>query len=111
MFPVYFTLHISIKKKGISVPSEFGGAGMDTLSYVIALEEISKGCASAGVIVSVNNSLYCGPVLKHGNNAQKTEFLTPVASGAKVGCFMLSEPGNGSDAGAASTMAVDAGHI
>ena len=73
------------------------------------MEEISRGCASAGVIMSVNNSLYNGPVNNWGTREQKEEFLTPVASGQKVGCFMLSEPGNGSDAGAASTTAVDDG--
>lgn len=90
---------------GISVSEEFGGAGMDYLSYAIAVEEISRGCASAGVIISVNNSLYCGPVGYFGTKEQKDKFLTPVASGEHVGCFMLSEPGNGSDAGAASTTA------
>jgi butyryl-CoA dehydrogenase len=90
---------------GVSVPEEFGGAGMDYLAYAIAMEEISRGCASTGVIMSVNNSLYCGPVEMAGTTAQKEEFLAPFASGNKLGCFGLSEPGNGSDAGAASTMA------
>jgi butyryl-CoA dehydrogenase len=88
---------------------EIIGADMDYLSYAIAMEEISRGCASAGVIMSVNNSLYNGPVNTWGTHEQKEEFLTPVASGAKIGCFMLSEPGNGSDAGAASTTATDDG--
>jgi len=91
---------------GISVSSEYGGSEMDTISYVIAMEEISKGCASTGVIMSVNNSLYCYPVEKFGSPEQKEKFLTPVASGEVPGCFMLSEPGNGSDAGAASCTAV-----
>lgn len=94
---------------GVSVSPDFGGAGMDYLSYAIAIEEISRGCASTGVIMSVNNSLYCGPVEKYGTKEQKEQFLTPCASGKKLGCFMLSEPGNGSDAGAASTTATDAG--
>ena len=94
---------------GVSVSSEYGGSGMDYVSYAIAIEEISRGCASTGVIMSVNNSLYCGPVEKHATKEQKDLFLTPCASGLKLGCFMLSEPGNGSDAGAAITTAIDAG--
>lgn len=90
---------------GVSVPEEYGGSGLDTISYAIAMEEISKGCASTGVIMSVNNSLYSAPVEKNGTHEQKMEFLQPVASGAVPGCFMLSEPGNGSDAGAASCTA------
>lgn len=69
------------------------------------MEEISRGCASAGVIMSVNNSLYLGPIMAFGNDAQKKQFGTPYATGDAVGCFALSEPGNGSDAGAASTTA------
>jgi len=79
---------------------------MDYLAYAVAMEEISRGCASAGVIMSAHNSLYCMPVEKWGTPEQKEEFLTPFASGQKIGCFGLSEPGNGSDAGAASTTAV-----
>ncbi|KAJ1444086.1 acyl-CoA dehydrogenase/oxidase [Ochromonadaceae sp. CCMP2298] len=94
---------------GICVDPEYGGAGMDTMCYAIAMEEISRGCASSGVIMSANNSLYCAPVEKNATPEQKAQFLTPCASGEKIGCFMLSEPGNGSDAGAASTVAVDAG--
>ncbi|KAF6216730.1 hypothetical protein GE061_001078, partial [Apolygus lucorum] len=94
---------------GISVPERYGGTGLDYLAYAIAMEEISRGCASAGVIMSVNNSLYLGPVLAFGNEKQKEEFITPFVDGTRVGCFALSEPGNGSDAGAASTMAVSKG--
>jgi butyryl-CoA dehydrogenase len=90
---------------GIAIDDEYGGSGLDTLSYVIALEEISKACASCGVIMSVNNSLYCEPIMKFGNAQQKQEFVTPFAQGNKIGCFALSEPGNGSDAAAASTTA------
>jgi butyryl-CoA dehydrogenase len=90
---------------GMAIPEKFGGAGLDVLSYALAMEEISRGCASTGVIMSVNNSLYCAPVEKYATDAQKEEFLTPFASGAKIGCFGLTEPGNGSDAGAASTTA------
>lgn len=78
---------------GIAMPTEFGGSGMDTLSYAIAMEEISRGDASSGTIMSVNNSLYCYPIDKFGSPAQKEQFLTPCASGAALGCFMLSEPG------------------
>jgi butyryl-CoA dehydrogenase len=90
---------------GIAVDDKYGGAGLDTLSYIVALEEISKACASCGTIMSVNNSLYCEPVMKFGTQKQKEEFLTPFAQGSKLGCFALSEPGNGSDAAAASTVA------
>ncbi|CAE7433123.1 ACADS [Symbiodinium microadriaticum] len=94
---------------GMMADEKWGGAGLDYLSYAIAMEEISRGCASAGVIMSVNNSLYGYPVKAFGNDEQKEQFLRPVACGQKVGCFMLTEPGNGSDAGAASTVAVDDG--
>lgn len=90
---------------GLCVPEAFGGTGLDYLAYAIAMEEISRGCASAGVIMSVNNSLYLGPIEKFGNDKQKEKYITPFLSGEKIGCFALSEPGNGSDAGAASTTA------
>ncbi|XP_046386511.1 short-chain specific acyl-CoA dehydrogenase, mitochondrial [Ischnura elegans] len=93
----------------IDVPEELGGTGLDYLAYSIAMEEISRGCASAGVIMSVNNSLYLGPVAKFGNKEQKEKFVRPFTNGDRVGCFALSEPGNGSDAGAASTMAIKKG--
>ncbi|XP_058439158.1 short-chain specific acyl-CoA dehydrogenase, mitochondrial isoform X1 [Marmota monax] len=128
-----------VKKMGelgllaMDVPEELGGAGLDYLAYSIAMEEISRGCASTGVIMSVNNpldfvlwsgpletaghweasdrcllssqSLYLGPIMKFGSAEQKWQWVTPFTSGDKVGCFALSEPGNGSDAGAASTTA------
>lgn len=94
---------------GIMVPEELGGSGMSTLAYAVALEEVSRGCASTGVIMSAQNSLFCAPVLKYGSEAQKDEFLKPFASGEQMGCFGLSEPGNGSDAGAASTTATPDG--
>ena len=94
---------------GIAIPEEYGGAGMDPLAYALAMEEISRGCASTGVIMSVNNSLYCDPVNKFGTEEQKQEYLVPFASGQKLGCFGLSEPGNGSDSAAASTTAVEDG--
>ena len=90
---------------GVAIDPEYGGTGMDYLAYSIAMEEISRGCATCGVIMTVNNTLYAYPVEGWGNDDQKKEFLTPYASGEKLGCFGLSEPGNGSDAGAATTMA------
>ena len=91
---------------GMMVPEGFGGAGMDAMSYAIAMEVISAACASTGVIMSVNNSLVCQPLLDWGNDEQKKKFLTPLAQGKKLGCFALSEPGNGSDAAALKTTAV-----
>ncbi len=87
------------------VPEHLGGTGLDYLAYSIAMEEISRGCASCGVIMSVNNSLYLAPIVKHATPAQAERFISPFLDGEKLGCFALSEPGNGSDAGAASTMA------
>ncbi|XP_062553877.1 short-chain specific acyl-CoA dehydrogenase, mitochondrial-like [Armigeres subalbatus] len=89
----------------IAVNEKYGGTGLDYLAYAIALEEISRGCASAGVIMSVNNSLYLGPIDYFGNEEQKQKYVAGYTDGKKVGCFALSEPGNGSDAGAASTVA------
>ncbi len=82
---------------GVSVPEGHGGAGMDTVSYCLVIEEISRVCATSGVILSVNNSLVCDPLLKFGTDEQKKEFLEPLASGKKLGCFALTEPGAGSD--------------
>jgi butyryl-CoA dehydrogenase len=82
---------------GMMVPEQWGGAGMDAVSYAMALEEISAACASTGVIMSVNNSLVCYPIAEFGNDAQKAKWLTPLAQGKKLGCFALSEPGHGSD--------------
>lgn len=90
---------------GMAIPEEYGGGGLDTLSYAIAMEEISAACASSGVIMSVNNSLFCDPVYKFGTDAQKKEILTPVASGQKLGCFGLTEPMSGSDAQTMVTVA------
>ena len=90
---------------GVAVDDAYGGAGMDNLSYVLAMEEISAGCASTGVIMSVNNSLVCDPIAKFGNEAQKDQYLIPLASGEKLGCFALSEPDAGSDAAAQKTIA------
>jgi butyryl-CoA dehydrogenase len=83
---------------GVAIPQEHGGAGMDTMSYALAMEEISAACASCGVIMSVNNSLFCDPVYKFGTDDQKKRVLESVASGQKLGCFGLTEPMSGSDA-------------
>jgi butyryl-CoA dehydrogenase len=83
---------------GMMVPEEWGGSGLDTISYAIAMENISWGCASTGVVMSVNNSLYCDPVFKNTTDAQKEKFLKPYALGEKVGSFGLTEPDSGSDA-------------
>ena len=83
---------------GMAIPEEYGGGGLDALSYALAMEEISAACASCGVIMSVNNSLFCDPLYKFGTDQQKKEILTPVASGKKLGCFGLTEPMSGSDA-------------
>jgi butyryl-CoA dehydrogenase len=94
---------------GVAVPAEWGGAGMDNVSYALAMEEISAGCAGTGVIMSVNNSLYCDPVMKFGTPEQKKEFLVPFASGQKLGAFALTEPMSGSDAAEMRTLAVAKG--
>src|SRR5580693_3705708 len=83
---------------GVAIPQEHGGAGMDTLCYALAMEEISAACASCGVIMSVNNSLFCDPIYKFGSDEQKKRVLAPVAAGDKLGCFGLTEPMSGSDA-------------
>src|SRR5262245_52754554 len=90
---------------GVIVPQELGGAGMDFISYVIALEEISKVWASLGTIMSVNNSLVCGPLLRYGSDEQRKRYLRLVASGEWTGCYALTEPTAGSDAGAIRTSA------
>jgi len=94
---------------GINSDEEYSGSGLDALSYAIAMEEISRGCASVGVIMSAHNSLFLYPVGTFGSDEIKQEFVAPYATGEKIGCFGLSEPGNGSDAGAASTTATDDG--
>jgi alkylation response protein AidB-like acyl-CoA dehydrogenase len=84
---------------GIEVDEAYGGAAMDTLAYVLALEEICKVDAAHGTVMSVNNSLFCYPMLRFGSQDQKQRFLTPVASGAVIGAYSLTEPMSGSDAG------------
>jgi alkylation response protein AidB-like acyl-CoA dehydrogenase len=94
---------------GIEVPEEYGGAGMDTLAYVLALEEICKADAAHGTIMSVNNSLFCFGILKFGTEQQKQKYLRDVASGQAVGAYALTEPMSGSDAGTMRSRAVREG--
>ena len=94
---------------GIMVDTKYGGSGMDAISYVLAMEEISKIDASTSVIMSVNNSLVCYGLEKYGTEAQKQKFLVPLARGQKIGAFCLSEPEAGSDATSQRTTAVDMG--
>jgi butyryl-CoA dehydrogenase len=90
---------------GIFVPLEWGGSGMDFISYILALEEISKAWASLGVIMSLENSLICETLLKFGSDTQKRKYLPAVASGKLLGCYALTEPSAGSDAGSIQTQA------
>ncbi|MBK6736010.1 MAG: acyl-CoA dehydrogenase [bacterium] len=90
---------------GMNVEEQYGGAGLDTVCYVAAMEEVSRGCASCGVIMSVNNSLVCWPLETYGNEDQKQRFLKPLAAGQKLGAYCLSEPGAGTDAAAQRTVA------
>ena len=90
---------------GMCIPQEFGGSGTDFVSYVIALEEISKAWASLSVVMSVNNSLICAPILRFGSADQKNRYLASLAQGEWLGCYALTEPGAGSDAGSIQTAA------
>ena len=103
--------HATVKRMGelgllgIMVPEAFGGGGADMLSYVLALEEIAVACASHAVVMSVNNSLVCQPLVKFGSPPQQERFLAPLASGRGLGCFALTEPQAGSDATNQATLA------
>jgi butyryl-CoA dehydrogenase len=90
---------------GMAIPVELGGAGLDCVSYVLALEELSRACASCGVIMSVNNSLFCDPLHHFGTDWQKQEILAPTAAGKMLGAFALTEPSSGSDAQTMTTSA------
>ena len=94
---------------GSYIPEEFGGAGMDYMSYSIIVEEISRGCASTGVLISAHTSLCMWPILNFGTEEQKAKFLPRLASGGEIGCFCLSEPNAGSDPGTLTTFAEDKG--
>ncbi|HNU83752.1 MAG TPA: acyl-CoA dehydrogenase family protein, partial [Thermoanaerobaculia bacterium] len=101
----FFARAAELGLTGVAVPEQYCGAGMDVVSYCLVIEEISRACASSGVILSVNNSLVCDPILAFGTEEQKREFLTPLAAGEKIGCFALTEPDAGSDAAALRTTA------
>jgi butyryl-CoA dehydrogenase len=94
---------------GIALPESEGGAGFDHIAYTIVIEEISRCCASTGVILSVQNSLYCDPIHRLGTAEQKEKFLLPFARGEKIGCYALTEPQAGSNAAALQTKAVRKG--
>jgi butyryl-CoA dehydrogenase len=94
---------------GIALPEAEGGAGFDHVAYSIVIEEISRCCASTGVILSVQNSLYCDPIHRFGTEEQKKRFLVPFARGEKIGCYALTEPQAGSNAAALQTKAVKRG--
>jgi butyryl-CoA dehydrogenase len=94
---------------GMMVPEEYGGAGLDTVSYVLAMEEVSRACASTSVTMTVQNSLVCWPIDVFGNDEQKRKYLTPLARGEILGCFGLSEPAAGSDPASMATNAVEDG--
>ena len=90
---------------GAFIPAEFAGSGMDLVSYVMAMEEICKAWASLGVIMTVNNSLVCDPIYRFGTKTQKARYLPALARGERLGCYALTEPGAGSDAGGLQTRA------
>ena len=90
----------------VALPESEGGAGFDHISYSIVIEEISRVCASTGVILSVQNSLYCDPIHRYGTEQQRAKFLAPFARGEKIGCYALTEPQAGSNAAALATKAV-----
>ncbi|MGC6493117.1 MAG: acyl-CoA dehydrogenase family protein [Myxococcota bacterium] len=94
---------------GVFVPEEYGGSGLDVMAYVLALEEVSYADAGVGVIMSVQNSLVSYPILAFGNEQQKMTYLPQLASGEKIGCYALTEPGAGSDAGAQKTRCTKVG--
>ena len=94
---------------GVALPENEGGAGFEHVSYTIVIEEISRCCASTGVILSVQNSLYCDPIHRYGTEEQKQRFLLPFARGEKIGCYALTEPQAGSNAAALQTKAVKRG--
>ena len=94
---------------GLTVPEKWGGAEMDYVCYALAVEELSKACASTGTIFSAHLSLCAIPIYKYGNEEQHEKFLKPLATGEKLGAFALSEPGNGSDAAAMRTSATEDG--
>ncbi|MBU0640471.1 MAG: acyl-CoA dehydrogenase [Planctomycetes bacterium] len=99
---------------GLYVPEQYGGAGLDMVSYIVAVEELSRACGATGILVSAHHSLAVDPILAFGTEEQKQKYLPKMSSGEWIGCYSLTEPGSGSDAGAARCMAVaqdDGWHI
>lgn len=94
---------------GMMVPEEYGGSGLDTISYVLAMEEVSRACAATSVTMTVQNSLVCWPLQYFGNEEQKRKYLTPLATGEWLGCYGLSEPAAGSDPASMATTATEDG--
>lgn len=91
---------------GINIPKQYGGAGADTLSYVLAIEELAKVCGTTAIILSAHTSLSCAPILAYGTEQQKQKYLVPLAKGEKLGAFGLTEPNAGTDSAAQQTVAV-----
>jgi butyryl-CoA dehydrogenase len=98
---------------GCYLPEAYGGAGLDILSYAIVVEEVSKACASSGILISAHTSLACDPILQFGTEEQKKKFLPPLAAGEKIGCFLLTESDAGSDPAGLASMYVkeDDGYV
>jgi butyryl-CoA dehydrogenase len=94
---------------GIYLPEKYSGAGLDYLSYILVVEEVSKACGSTGTLISAHTSLCCDPILNFGNEEQKQKYLPPLAKGEKIGCFLLSEPEAGSDVASMTTTYTDEG--
>jgi butyryl-CoA dehydrogenase len=92
---------------GLYVPEEYGGTGSDVVSYVVAVEELSRACAATGILISAHHSLCVDPILMYGSEEQKQKYLPKLCAGEWIGCLSLTEPGSGSDAGAARCMAVE----
>jgi len=92
---------------GTYIPEKYGGAGLDVVTYIMTVEELSRACAATGILISAHHSLCVDPILSFGTEEQKRKYLPRLASGEWIGCFSLTEPGSGSDAGAAKCMAVE----
>jgi len=105
IFPEIYQKLAELGLFGVYIPEEYGGAGMDVVSYAIVIEELSRGCASTGVLVSAHTSLVVDPIYKHGTEEQKKKFLVPLARGEKIGAHGMTEPGAGTDVASISTTA------
>ena len=105
IFPEIYQKLAELGLFGVYIPEEYGGAGMDVVSYAIVVEELSRGCASTGILVSAHTSLVVDPIYKHGTEEQKKKFLVSLASGEKVGAHAMTEPGAGTDVASISTTA------